>query len=86
MLDFIKDYLSSPNHPMMDAVILFVMSVFFAALMSILIKWTFQYWAQAKQHVNLTFIFQAIRLPISVSIILIGINNGFHSFELSENQ
>ena len=84
MLDFIKDYFSSPNHPLMDAFILLTMSLVLAVFMSYFIKWTFLKWAQYKNRLNLAFIFNAIRLPITVSIILFGINNAFHAFELSE--
>ncbi|WP_321326120.1 mechanosensitive ion channel family protein [Thiomicrorhabdus sp.] len=84
MLDFIKQYLSSPNHPLIDAFILLTIAIFTALIVSYFIKWTFLAWSNKKQRTNLAFVFNAIRLPITISIVLIGINNAVHSFELSD--
>lgn len=85
MLDTIKPFITTHNHPMIDAVILFGIAVVAAFLISHLIKWTVLTWVERKQRTNLAFIFQAIRLPISVSILLIGLNSAFNAFELSES-
>lgn len=84
MLDFIKDSFSYPNHPLIDALILLTIAAVIALFISYFIQWTLLKWAQLKNRVNLAFIFQAIRLPITVSILLIGIHNAFHLFELGD--
>ena len=84
MLDPIKTYFSSPDHPIMDAFILLGVAVVTAVLLNYLIKWTFYAWANKKQRHNLAFIFGAIRLPITVSILLFGVHNAINAFELSD--
>ncbi|MDX1353584.1 MAG: mechanosensitive ion channel family protein [Thiomicrorhabdus sp.] len=84
MLNLIKEYLNYPDNALIDIFVLLSLSLFIALLINYSIQWTLLKWAQLKNHVNLAFIFQTIRLPITVSIILIGIHNAFHLFELSE--
>ena len=82
MLDFIKQYLNTPNNPFIDALLLIISAVFIALFVSYFIRWTFLTWANKTQRINLVFIFQAIRLPISISIILFGFDNAFNIFNL----
>lgn len=84
MLDTIKTYFSSPDHPIIDAFILLGLAVVSAVFLNYLIKWTLFAWANKKQRTNLAFIFGAIRLPITVSIMLLGVHNAINTFELSD--
>jgi len=84
MLDSIKTYFSSPDHPIMDAFILLGLAVLTAVFLNYLIKWTLFAWANKKQRANLAFIFGAIRLPITISIMLFGVHNAINAFDLSE--
>jgi len=83
MLETIKLYISVPQHPIIDALMMFALSVLTAFFLNYLIKWTLLAWSQKKQKANLAFVFDAIRLPITLSILLIGLNNALNAFELS---
>ena len=85
MLETIKHLISFPEHPVMDALILLTLSILTAFFLNYLIKWTLLAWANKKQKANLAFVFDAIRLPITLSILLMGLNNALNAFELSES-
>ena len=83
MLDSIKQHLSFPDHPVIDALIILALALITATVVSYAIKWFLLAWHNKQKRPNLAFIIQAIRLPITVSIILIGVNNALSSFELT---
>ncbi|BCN92597.1 hypothetical protein THMIRHAM_03820 [Thiomicrorhabdus immobilis] len=85
MLDAIRQLFNAPEHPSIDAMIVLSMAIIIAFTVSYLIKWTFLAIAQKRGKPSLTFIFNAIRLPITVSIILIGLNSSLNVFELNQN-
>lgn len=86
MLNAIKLYLETPDHPMMDSLILLGLAGLIALLVHALIGWTLLARAQKKKRRKTAFFFDAIRLPISLSILLISLRNILGVFELDQSQ
>lgn len=84
MIELIRSWISLPQGQLLDAVLLIVAAMLIAFIVSQTIKWTLLWGAKAKQRPILAFIFQAIRLPISLSIILLTIHQAINLFALPE--
>ncbi|WEJ62537.1 mechanosensitive ion channel family protein [Thiomicrorhabdus lithotrophica] len=74
MLESIQTWLGLPNHMYVSISLISLITMFFAIILSYSIKLVLVNFAKKRQKKNYAFIFNAIRLPITVSIILIGLH------------
>lgn len=84
MTTAIKQFLSTPDHPFFDVVIILSMAILIAVSVSLLIKWTFLSLAKKRNKPTLAFVLNAVRLPITLSILLLGLHTAINTFALSD--